>query len=210
MSLTLASPSWPAEGRNSGGRLRRLVLVSLLAHGVVVLIWPGIRPFSPAGESQHALRLELSQPEKPASPVRPPPAFPRPTSSPLPRNTGSKGTAPAPAIVEESARISAAPAAAPEASPGTADLLARSKAEINNASRRQMLDPMFAPARQPATKATALARATAQTGQAIEEIGDNLLRVTSANGQRYCLQKLPEIATRDIPGPLLSVPMNCP
>ncbi|MBS1145400.1 MAG: hypothetical protein H6R14_2806 [Proteobacteria bacterium] len=43
----------------------------------------------------------------------------------------------------------------------------------------------------------------------IEQRGAHLMRVTNADGSQYCLQRLPEVATRDIPTPLLSVPMKC-
>lgn len=54
-----------------------------------------------------------------------------------------------------------------------------------------MLDPMFAPAARQPVAATPLER-------------------TTADGRRHCLQDLPEAATRDIPTPVLAVPMNCP
>jgi hypothetical protein len=92
---------------------------------------------------------------------------------------------------------------------GTADLVERSKAELNTASRRQMLDPMFAPTARRAPEATPLERATAITGMKIEERGADVMRVTNADGSHYCLQRLPEIATRDIPVPLVAVPMKC-
>lgn len=72
-----------------------------------------------------------------------------------------------------------------------------------------MLDPMFAPAARHTSAKTPLERATARAETKIEELGPALFRVTSADGSHYCLQRLPEIATRDIPGPLVGVPMKC-
>jgi hypothetical protein len=207
MSLSLASPNWPAERSDSGARLWRLVLVSLLAHGLALLIWPGFRPFFPTDGNLSPLRLELRRPAKPAEPAEPlPPSLPRAIAMPG-RAIGSKATPAAPTVVEGNHVMAGS---TPDPTPSATELLERSRAEISSASRRQMLDPMFAPASQQAAKATPLARATAPARQTVEEIGDNLLRVTTAHGQRYCLQKLPEVATRDIPGQVLSIPMTCP
>ena len=54
------------------------------------------------------------------------------------------------------------------------------------------------------------ALATAARAQTVEQLAGQLVRVTTADGRRYCLQGLPEAATRDIPTPVLSIPMNCP
>ena len=89
-------------------------------------------------------------------------------------------------------------------------MIERGKADIDAASRRQMLDPMFAPAALQAATATPLERATARREQRIERLAGPLIRVTTASGQRYCLQALPEAATRDIPTPVMAVPMACP
>jgi hypothetical protein len=94
--------------------------------------------------------------------------------------------------------------------PDTQAMIERGKADIEAASRRQMLDPMFAPAARHAVAATPLERATAGRAQRVEQLAGGLVRVTTADGRRYCLQDLPEAATRDIPTPVLAVPMNCP
>ena len=94
--------------------------------------------------------------------------------------------------------------------PDTQAMIERGKAEIEAASRRQMLDPMFAPAARPPAAATPLERATAGQGTSVEQLAGGLVRITTAEGRRYCLQGLPEAATRDIPTPVLAVPMNCP
>lgn len=91
----------------------------------------------------------------------------------------------------------------------TADLIERSKAELNAASRRQMLDPMFAPVARHVPKATPMERATAIASMKIEALGTNLMRVTNADGSTYCLQHPLEIASRDIPVPLAGAPMKC-
>jgi len=89
-------------------------------------------------------------------------------------------------------------------------MIARGKADLDAASRRQMLDPMFAPAVRQAAAASPLERATAGQQQTVEQLAGQLIRVTTADGRRYCLQALPEAATRDIPTAVVAVPMNCP
>lgn len=89
-------------------------------------------------------------------------------------------------------------------------MIERGKADLDAASRRQMLDPMFtSPARQAAT-ASPLRQASAGRRQTIEQLACQLIRVTTSDGRRYCLQALPEAATRDRPTPVVAVPMNCP
>ncbi len=89
-------------------------------------------------------------------------------------------------------------------------MIERGKADLDAASRRQMLDPMFAPADRQTTRLSPLERATARPGQTVEQFAGQLTRVTTADGRRYCLQALPEAATRDIPTAVIAVPMNCP
>ena len=89
-------------------------------------------------------------------------------------------------------------------------MIERGKAEIESASRRQMLDPMFAPPTPNRPPATALERATARHETRIEMIRDDTLRQTNADGSSYCLQKPPDAATRDGPVPITLVPMYCP
>jgi hypothetical protein len=89
-------------------------------------------------------------------------------------------------------------------------MIERGKADLDAASRRQMLDPMFAPVARQATAASPLERATVSRTQSVEQLAGQMIRVTSADGRRYCLQALPEVATRDLPTPAVAVPMNCP
>ncbi len=74
-----------------------------------------------------------------------------------------------------------------------------------------MLDPMFAPppANRPMTPSV-LARALAPGTQRVEQLADGMLRVTASNGRQYCLQAIPEVASRGLPQPPTSVPTNCP
>ncbi len=80
----------------------------------------------------------------------------------------------------------------------------QARSEIATASRRRAIDPMSAP----------LAVASPASGKAVPEVrvetlGDGLFRITAAGGWHYCLQRLPEVATRDIPGGAVSVPQSC-
>lgn len=89
-------------------------------------------------------------------------------------------------------------------------MIERGKAEIDTASRRRMLDPMFAPPAPHRPAATPLERATARPEAKTEMIRDDILRHTDADGRSYCLQKPPDAATRDGPVPITLVPMLCP
>jgi len=72
------------------------------------------------------------------------------------------------------------------------------------ASRRQAIDPMFAP---PVVLSSPPASAMPEIR--VEPQGDGLFRVALPGGRHYCLQHLPEVATRDIPGGAVSVPLAC-
>ena len=89
-------------------------------------------------------------------------------------------------------------------------MIERGKAEIEAASRRWMLDPMFAPPAPYRPPVTPLERATAKHEARVEMIRDDTLRHTNADGRSYCLQKPPDAATRDGPVPITLVPMYCP
>lgn len=209
MQASLASPNWPAEHRG-GERLRRFgvlhfVLLSLLVHALTLLLKFDFRPIFPVDRGRSNLSVELP----PIGQIPPGPAAREPTGAARKSavdNTGNRPTTiyPSPATMPERVQMHPSPTAI-----DATDLIERSKAELNAASRRQMLDPMFAPAAPHAPAKTPLERATARAETKIEELGPSLFRVTHADGSRYCLQRLPEIATRDIPVPLVGVPMKC-
>ena len=208
MPLRLAIPDWPAEKRG-GAHLRRFglpyfVLFSLLAHGLALLLKLEVRPYFPIEVGKANLSVEL-RPRRQIpflQPDLPPRVLPKAPAISAARSTNSLPTAttPKPGTIQMRQ---------PPAGIDTTDLIARSKAELNAASRRQMLDQMFAPSARHAPQATPLERATAIADTKIEERGAYVMRVTNADGSRYCLQRLPEIATRDIPGPVIGVPMKC-
>lgn len=198
---------------DGGGSLRYFALVSLLAHGLLlVLSAEKIRPFLSVDRNRPPLLVELKQgltpiERAPASApgrteAQPPAKVSRLSAAPitLPVPTGgSEGPDPPPARgVSNLGQIDGG------------ELLAISKAEIASASRRHMLDPMFAQAAQQRSRPSPLERATEKSGEMIERLGDDLLRITTNSGQRYCLQRLPEFATRDSPLPVMAVPMHCP
>lgn len=218
MHRLLASPNWPVEWRRGGGRWRRFglpqfLVFSVLVHGLALLVNPDFRPFSPVDRSTSKISAELRAvrpiPDSPAelAPKRAP-QYSRPSS--VARNVSKLPAVshPAPTPPPDSIHLTQHPPLKPV---DTGDLLERSKAELNAAGRRQMLDPMFAPSARHAPPPTPLERATTSvvSETKIEQRGPDLLRVTHADGRRYCLQRLPEVATRDIPGQVLAVPMHC-
>jgi hypothetical protein len=206
MPLRLASPNWPAEQRR-GASLRRsalpwFVLLSLLVHGLSLQLKFDFWPIFPVDRGRSNLSVKLkSNRSVPSGEAEP--ASRQAVAKPLTSHVARPADHSAAAIPE------AIQIRQPPASIDRADLIERSKAELDTASRRQMLDPMFAPTARKAPEATPLERATAITGMKIEERGTDVMRVTNADGSHYCLQHLPEIASRDIPGPLVSVPMKC-
>lgn len=204
MPASLASPNWPAEpGRGEPLRRDRVlyfVLLSLLVHALALLLKFDFWPKFPVDRGRPGLSVELpaAGPIPPLTPNQKPsdaaqsvprgPAAIHPSATPAPENIDMHP--PAPAI-------------------DATDLIERSKAELNAASRRQMLDPMFAPAARQVPAKTPLERATALGETKIEELGPSLFRISRADGSRYCLQRQPEMVTRDIPVPVAAVPIQC-
>ncbi|PKO48789.1 MAG: hypothetical protein CVU31_03735 [Betaproteobacteria bacterium HGW-Betaproteobacteria-4] len=176
------------------------VLLSLLVHALALQLKFDIWPKFPVDRGSPGLSVELpaasrippltpnQKPSDAAQTVPRGPAAIRPSATPSPENIDMRP--PAPAI-------------------DTTDLIERSKTELNAASRRQMLDPMFAPAVRQVSVKTLLERATAIGETKIEELGPSLFRITRADGSRYCLLRQPEMVTRDIPVPVADVPMQC-
>lgn len=218
MHRLLASPNWPAESRFGGSRWRRFglpqfLLLSVLVHGLALLVNPDFQPFFPVDRSTSKISAELRAvrpiPDSPAewAPKRAPQNA-RPSS--VARNVSNLPAVshPDPTPPPGSIHLTQPPPLTPV---DTGGLLERSKTELNAAGRRQMLDPMFAPSARHAPPPTPLERATATvvSETKFEQRGPDLLRVTHADGRRYCLQRLPEVATRDIPGQVLAVPTNC-
>jgi hypothetical protein len=212
MHRRLANPNWPVEPRG-GEHLRRFglpyfVLASVLVHGLALLLKFDFRPFFPVDRGTSRLDILLAPALHPD--VAKPPENPELIGHPhqVTRNNPHRETAVQPARIEMAPSSPQSPPSAAEEDAGT--LIARGKAMLNTSSRRQMVDPMFAPSAEKYAAASPIERATAIRDQTIEHLGDRLIRVTTAGGQRYCLQGLPEAATRDIPVPVLSVPGNCP
>lgn len=172
-------------------RAASCLAVSLLLHSMAVWLLPGHRlPLLPVG---HPLELRLT--------LRPPIAA---ATSAAAARRGRPQVAPAkPASAQTTVPNNAPPAAvAPPFSARAA--IERARSEIAAASRRQAIDPMSRP----------LALIPDASGKAapevrVETLGDGLFRITAAGGRHYCLQRLPEVATRDIPGGAVSVPLSC-
>lgn len=203
LSLCPANPGWPAEKTDSGRLLRRFVGVSLLAHGLVLSMQFQFWPFFEGDRSIRPLSVQL----RPASQGSEHAPGPLPVSQPSAAGRSSQHLAERPA---EPMEASPRPPVQAPSRLDTLAMIARGKADIDADSRRQMLDPMFAAAARQPTTVTPLERATAARAQTVEQLAGQLVRVTTADGRRYCLQGLPEAATRDIPTPVLSIPMNCP
>jgi hypothetical protein len=202
-----SNPGWPTDAARGQRSLRRFVLLSLLAHGMALMLWPHFRPFSTVDRN----RLPLSIHWRPLAP----PAAHQPSiqhdSTPAPGSgepRHARPRQPASPAVATSSPIQAVPPTARQ--PDAHDMIERGKAEIDTASRRRMLDPMFAPPAPHRPAATPLERATARPEATTEMIRDDILRHTNADGRSYCLQKPPDAATRDGPVPITLVPMLCP
>lgn len=209
-----ACPGWPVDrsGDESGRRLRRIVALSVLAHGLALGLkfqfWPKFAidrapKEVPLGYGTQPISVRLAPPRQPseATPEAPP-------EHRLSATAGQPSRSPArPAAQLEKAATVPEPTA-PHIDAQT--MIARAKADIAAESRRQMLDSMFAPAARQPTAASPLERAVAPRMQTVEQLAGQRLRVTTADGRRYCLQSLPEAATRDIPTPVIAVPTNCP
>jgi len=208
MLQPLASPSWPAEPRG-GEHLRRFglhyfVLLSLLVHGLALLLKFDFRPFLPVDRGTSQLDILLAPARHPD--IAKPPASPELIGHPH-QITGSKLTRQTPV---RAAQIDMAPPVQPSPPADARTLIERGKAMLDASSRRQMVDPMFAPPAKKTAVASPIERATAVRSQTIEDLGDKLIRITTGSGRRYCLQGQPEVATRDIPTQVLTVPTNCP
>lgn len=186
--------AWPADG----GGLHRFVGVSLLAHGLALGAFFHFWPEFPLDRIIRPLTIALR------------PAVAVPLATPAVRSARAHPTASHPGAT--ATRVAPSPSANLALPPtiDAAELVARARDEIDTTSRRLTADPMFAPPPPPTAGTTPLARATARPELAVRQIGDGLLRVDTAVGTRYCLQRLPEAATRDIPSPVMAVPMACP
>lgn len=216
LCLNPVTPGWPDDPGASGRRLRRFVGVSLLAHGLALFLkfqfWPLLpaQGAATAGLSGYdiqpiSVRLAPAGRASENSASLPPPTSP-PTSSP------ASGRSPprAPGLPAGLMDIRPQPPESTAPRPDAQAMIELGKAEIAADSRRRMLDPMAAPAARPAIAAGPLERATAVRAQAVEPLAGQRVRVTTADGRRYCLQALPEIVTRDLPAPAIAVPTNCP
>src|SRR5574343_1367815 len=87
--------------------------------------------------------------------------------------------------------------------------LEAARAHIRHEGAIHSADPMAAPPK-PHQEASPLARALAPRSRKIEQLAGGVVRVTNANGERYCLQAIPDVVNRDLPHPATSVPMLCP
>ena len=198
----LPSPGWPADDRRDAAWRRAglpfFILLSLVVHGLGLQLKFQFWPKFPVDRENRPFRAELK-----AAQVNPSPqAAPASLAAPAKARPGGHFMAPVPASA-------APPAAFTLRQPPASDLVERAKAELRAASQRQMLDPMFAPVARPATRASPLERTIAVGEQKIEQRGADLFRVTNPDGSQYCLQRPSEVATRDIPVPVISVPMKC-
>jgi len=92
-------------------------------------------------------------------------------------------------------------------------LIEQAKLMLNQASRQQMLDPMFAPATARAAPLHPLARATAAPVVGERRLTDHIYQYTMADGRRFCFATPSnmEFSNRDGPAPGgMAVATNCP
>jgi len=207
MPRLLSNPGWPTEAARGQRSLRRFIVISLLAHALAVALWPHFRPFSAVDRNRPPLAIHLRPLAPPAAPAPSSPQdfIPAPGSG-EPHRARPRQASPAPAVTSSIVEIAPPGARQPDAH----EMIERGKAEIDAASRRQMLDPMFSPPAPYRPPATPLERATTKREARVEMIRDDTLRHTNADGRSYCLQKPPDAATRDGPVPITLVPMYCP
>ena len=181
-------------------RLAVLLVGSLLAHGLVLLL---------AGKGSHsgppaAMRLQAS--------LRP--------LAPLPERD------PAPAIRSAKSPLLSAPHAAAARQPvtpaapenGSSAATTPAAAELREAAlaaaRREgarMADNSF-PQRADAAPSSAIARALAPRASGETRLGENAVRIVTADGREHCVLRMPESVAAGIPGDSgrLAIPVNCP
>ena len=134
----------------------------------------------------------------------PPPSLPRQTVIPPPTPTTAAGPA---GWSAEVWRALPAPVRSP-------DLVEAARQFVRQEGQVKAADRMAAPAsptRPPTRPVSPIERATAlREGWHEEALPGGGIRVTSASGQHYCLQPLPEAAQRDGPVSPTIIPMLCP
>lgn len=218
MFRPLPSPNWPAECRG-GEHLHRhgllyFGLLSLLVHGLILASKFDFQPFFPVDRGRADLSVELRAPRQQFSAQK----------VPTPQIAAAKPSSRRFAVNVPTTNFLATAPPAPAAIPGasqkrqssssvdTTDLIERCKAELNAASRRQMLDPMFAPVTRHSQETTPLARSLAPPTAGERRLGENGLQLTTADGRVHCLQRMPEVVARDIPGGsgAVAIPVSCP
>jgi hypothetical protein len=184
MLLRLANQNWPVEPRG-GEHLRRFglhyfVLASVLVHGLALLLKFDFRPFFPVDRGTSRLELLLTPARPPDAPRLP--ASPESINHPhqITQSNLNRETVVQPARIELASPVQQSlPSAVVE---DARTLIERGKAMLDASSRRQMVDPMFAPSAHKHAAASSLERATAVRDQTIEQLGDRLIRVTIASG----------------------------
>ena len=186
----------------------RALLLSVLLHALAALLLsapPGRTV--PPGKRLDVRLAPLPQPPRPAAA----PARMRALAGePMRRPAGRPENAAARPAAAPGKVITGNIAASPDKAGSGRQMLEAAKADIANASRARMLDPMFAATAPTASALTPLALATARPAPGEKMIGDGLVRIISADGQVRCLQKPNESAIRDIPVPVIAAPVNCP
>lgn len=181
-------------------RLAVLLAGSLLAHGLVLLLpGNGSRAGPPA-----AMRLQAS--------LRLPAPLPDRDSVPAVRS-GKSPLLSAPHAA--AARQPVAPAS-PEngTSAATTPPAAGLREAALAAARREgarMADNGFPP-RPDAAPSSAIARALAPRASGETRLGENAVRIVTADGREHCVLRMPESVAGNIPGDSgrLAIPVNCP
>lgn len=183
--------------------LLRYLLLAAFLHGLA-LFWLRL----PAGHAPAELpRLEMrlaplpaaESPAQSADDAQPGlvrPSISGPGARPLDRDTGTS-------TADTVSRPDPPP-------PSVTDLAAAARAFVQADSRRRSGDPMYQASPLARSAPSALERAASRPVSGEKVLREGVVRITNPDGSSYCLQRPPEIANRDGPVAVVSIPMACP
>lgn len=175
----------------------------MLAHGLGLLGLAQLWQAGPASVAAlPALRASFHAPV--------PPLFPDASVNASPGTRQAEGGSPRSRPQGNKPLSAAAPAKQEPTHMPAVDMAERARAELRDRWRQEWLDPMHAGPAAPSRQSDAFERATSRPAPGVEQLSGRLVRITLADGRRYCLHALPETAQRGGPLAPMAVPMNCP
>ena len=185
---------------------RRFVLApflggALLLHGVAGLLWPA----SPTSALPAQARLQATLRFSEGGPVAP-----IPTGSTKPNTDTVAHSSVHPETVVKRTETPLSATVQATTTPSADRLVEEARALLNRESRQRQLDPMFAPPSKVAAVESPLTRAMARPQAGEKIVGEGVLQLTTADGKVHCLQRPPDIVSRDIPGGNIAIPVTCP